>query len=129
MAPECATGGDVSCSGDVYSFGIVLLEILSRKRPTDDIFTDGLNIVKFVETNFPDRILQVVDPEVLNYHHDCSVSQEVSISTIERAMEECLYSLLRIGLHCTKSSPSERMDMRDVAANLHKLKDAYLEKI
>ena len=35
----------MSTAANVYSFGVVLLEIFIRKRPTDDMFKDGLNIV------------------------------------------------------------------------------------
>ncbi|TVT97290.1 hypothetical protein EJB05_57466, partial [Eragrostis curvula] len=126
VAPECATCGAVSCALDVYSFGIVLLEIFLRKRPTDDMFTDGLNIANFVEMNFPDRISQIVDPELHEYWHDDGLSQEASAAMKERTFA-CLLSVLDIGLRCTKASPSERMDMREVAARLHEVKKKYSE--
>lgn len=54
---------------------LFFLRFFLRKRPTD-IFADGLNIVKFVETNFPDKILQIVDPDqILENQHDGFVSQ------------------------------------------------------
>lgn len=66
---EYATGGEVSTFGDVYSFGIVLFEIFLRKRPTHDMFKDGLNIATFVEMNFPDRILLGQNPTSIYVYH------------------------------------------------------------
>ncbi|KAL2538730.1 LRR receptor-like serine/threonine-protein kinase FLS2 [Forsythia ovata] len=37
MAPEYGTEGIVSTSGDVYSYGVMLLEMYTRKKPTDEI--------------------------------------------------------------------------------------------
>ncbi|XP_052136888.1 probable LRR receptor-like serine/threonine-protein kinase At3g47570 [Oryza glaberrima] len=116
VAPEYAAGAEVSTYGDVFSFGVVLLEIFLRKKPTDDMFKDGLDIVKFVEVNFPDRLPQIVDPELL---------QETHVGIKERVLG-CLNSVLNIGLCCTKTSPYERMDMREVAARLSKIKEVFL---
>ncbi|WVZ54104.1 hypothetical protein U9M48_004962 [Paspalum notatum var. saurae] len=113
VAPESATGGPVSSAGDVYSFGIVLLEIFLRRRPTDDMFNSGLNIIKFVEMNFPDMISRIIDPELLEEQHDSS--QETSLAMKEKSLE-CLLSVLSIGLLCTKASPNERICMQEVAA-------------
>jgi serine/threonine protein kinase len=122
QSAECATGGAVSSAGDVYSFGIVLLEIFLRRRPTDDMFNGGMNITKFVEMNFPDMIPQIIDPELLEEQQD--LSQETSLAMKEKSLE-CLLSVLNIGLLCTKPSPSERICMQEVAARLHEIKKVY----
>ncbi|KAH9330820.1 hypothetical protein KI387_002928, partial [Taxus chinensis] len=36
IAPEYGVGGSVSAKGDVYSYGILILEMVIRKRPSDD---------------------------------------------------------------------------------------------
>ncbi|XP_062181743.1 putative receptor-like protein kinase At3g47110 [Phragmites australis] len=113
VAPECAGGAQVSTATDVYSFGVVLLEIFIRRRPTDDMFKDGMSIAKFTEVSFPDDVLQIVDPQLL---------QELDIC------KETLQSVLSIGLCCTKTSPSERISMQEVAAKLHGIRDAYLKE-
>ncbi|KAK9229854.1 hypothetical protein WN944_022820 [Citrus x changshan-huyou] len=38
MAPEYGREGRVSTNGDVYSFGIMLIETFNRKKPTNEIF-------------------------------------------------------------------------------------------
>ncbi|CAD6341418.1 unnamed protein product, partial [Miscanthus lutarioriparius] len=123
MTQECAAGGAVSSAGDVYSFGIVLLEIFLRRRPTDDMFNGEMNITKFVEMNFPDRIPQIIDPELLvEQQHLCP---ETSVAMKEKSLE-CLLSVLNIGLLCTKPSPNERICMQEVTARLHGIKKAYI---
>ncbi|KAL6658191.1 hypothetical protein ACP70R_003777 [Stipagrostis hirtigluma subsp. patula] len=117
-------GGQVSTAMDVYSFGVVLLEIFIRKRPTDDMFKDGMNIAKFTEINFPDNVLQIVDPQLLE---ELVLCQETPMAIKDSGIQ-CLQSVLNIGLHCTKSSPSDRMSMQDVAAKLHRTRDAYLKR-
>ena len=123
QSAECAAGGAVSSAGDVYSFGIVLLEVFLRRRPTDDMFNGEMNITKFVEMNFPDRIPQIIDPELLE--EQLHLSPESSLAMKEKIME-CLLSVLNIGLLCTKQSPNECICMQEVSARLHKIKKAYI---
>ncbi|KAF0895803.1 hypothetical protein E2562_016536 [Oryza meyeriana var. granulata] len=122
VAPECAGGGQVSTAADVYSFGVVLLEIFIWRRPTDDIFKDGLSIVKYTEMNIPDKMLQIVDPQLVPAS---GLSQEDPVTVQENAAH-CLLSVLNIGLYCTKSAPSERISMQEVAARLHTIRGSYL---
>jgi len=61
MNAEYGVGGQVTTNGDVYSYGIVLLEMLTRKKPTHDIFVEGMNLQKWVGSYFPNRLLDVVD--------------------------------------------------------------------
>nr|AHJ61056.1 Hwi1-25L2 [Oryza rufipogon] len=122
VAPECAMGGQVSTAADVYSFGVVLLEIFIRRRPTDDMLKDGLTIAKYIETNIPDKMLQIVDPQLVQ---ELGLSQEDPVCVDEIATH-CLLSVLNIGLCCTKSSPSERISMQEVATKLHRIRESYL---
>ena len=59
-------GGEASIQGDVYSFGILILEIFTARRPTDQMFDDSNNLHNFVKMVLPDRLVEIVDPYLLS---------------------------------------------------------------
>ncbi|KAA8539595.1 hypothetical protein F0562_026287 [Nyssa sinensis] len=61
-APEYGMGSEVSTSGDVYSYGILLLEMFTGKRPTDEMFSDGLSLHNYVKMALPERVEVIADP-------------------------------------------------------------------
>uniref|UniRef100_A0A6N2KQS8 non-specific serine/threonine protein kinase n=1 Tax=Salix viminalis TaxID=40686 RepID=A0A6N2KQS8_SALVM len=62
VAPEYGMGGEASTQGDVYSYGILLLEMFTGKRPTDNMFTGDFNLHSFVEAALPGRVMEIIDP-------------------------------------------------------------------
>jgi len=122
IAPEYAAGGQVSTAADIYSFGVILLEIFIRRSPTDDMFKDGMTIAKLTEINFSDNVFQIVDPQLLQ---ELEQREDITM-TIRDHAAQILQSVLSIGLCCTKTSPNERISMQEVAAKLHRIRDAYL---
>eukprot|EP01018_Ginkgo_biloba_P028003 Gb_41585 [translate_table: standard] len=106
IAPEYAVGNNISTKGDVYSYGVVLLEMLTKKKPTSEMFVEGLTLPKWVSMAFPDRIVDIVDS---------SLQRDVSDSNYEC---DCVSKLIRLGLACTKESPKDRPSMREVVSLL-----------
>ncbi|RXH94627.1 hypothetical protein DVH24_024311 [Malus domestica] len=51
---EYGMGNEVSTYGDVYSYRILLLEMLTGKRPTDEMFKDDLNLHNFIRIALPE---------------------------------------------------------------------------
>ena len=55
----------ISTKGDVYSFGVLLLQLITGCSPTDEKFNDGISLHEFVDTAFTKNIHEVVDPTML----------------------------------------------------------------
>nr|XP_034581709.1 receptor kinase-like protein Xa21 isoform X1 [Setaria viridis] len=64
--PEYGLGNRVSIYGDMYSFGVLLLEIFTGKRPTDSNFVQDLNLHRYVQIALQDQqVTSVVDQQLL----------------------------------------------------------------
>lgn len=92
---EYGLGSKMSISGDVYSYGILLLEMITRKRPTDKIFEANHNLHNFARIALPQRVMEIVDPVLL--------TEEEKFSK----MMECLISVIKIGLACSAESSKD----------------------
>lgn len=105
---EYGIGCKPSKSGDVYSFGILILEMLTGKRPTDELFQDGLNLHGYAKTALPDRGIEIVDPKILQERDENFQVQ--------------LVSMITTGVACSVESLTDRMSIRDVVSELNKTK-------
>ncbi|PON42463.1 Tyrosine-protein kinase [Trema orientale] len=135
-------GGEPSKQGDMYSYGILMLEIFTGKRPTDEMFKDDFNLHNFVKIALPERLVQVVDSALLSIEVEETTMRredgrrfnnggavEINIQSPNRIsirLEKCLVSVLEIGLACSEESPNERMNMRDVIKELLHIRNSYL---
>ncbi|KAL6280040.1 hypothetical protein ACE6H2_016921 [Prunus campanulata] len=117
-APEYGMGSDVSTNGDVYSFGILLLEMFAGKRPTDDMFNGDLNLHTYVKMAFSNRVMKIVDSTLF---------EEGTNERRVQKIEVCLNSIFRIGIECSAESPTDRLkNISDAASELHSIRDVLL---
>ncbi|KAF6998979.1 hypothetical protein CFC21_015051 [Triticum aestivum] len=119
IAPEYGLGCKISVGADVYSFGVLLLELLTGKRPTDDMFVDGLTLPIFSESMFPDLVAEMLDTHMAHEEYQ---------GCVEAWMQRYIAPLVALGLSCTVESPKDRPGMKDVCAKLSALRDDFLER-
>ncbi|KAL8260917.1 hypothetical protein R6Q59_024966 [Mikania micrantha] len=115
IAPEYGYGSSTSTKGDVYSFGILVLEMMTRKRPTDDMFAQGLSLHKWVKSHYHQHMERVVDSSLVRTTRD-------QLPDVKKMWEVALGELLELGILCTQDTPSNRPTMLDAADDLDRLK-------
>ncbi|XP_020244888.1 probable LRR receptor-like serine/threonine-protein kinase At3g47570 [Asparagus officinalis] len=121
IAPEFASTGRVSTKGDVYSFGILLLEIFTRKKPIDPMFTGESNLRRWVNDAHPASLFDIADCNLLRDEDGNERPRSDLIS-----MQACLSSIMELGIICSSDSPRERLPMKEVVPKLRKIKMEYL---
>ncbi|CAO2144442.1 unnamed protein product [Urochloa humidicola] len=112
MAPEYALGGIFSIKSDVFSFGVIILEIVSGKRTSSfHEYEDFINLLGHAWQLWKDGLwLQLVDP---------------SLDAKRHAPE--MLRCINIALLCVQENASDRPTMSDVIAMLSSETKTLLE--
>ncbi|KAK7294474.1 hypothetical protein RJT34_17363 [Clitoria ternatea] len=108
-APEAAQHCQISQKCDVYCFGVVILEILTGKFPSQYLSNGkgGTDVVQWVANAISEgRELELLDPEIAS-------SRKNSVHEMEQ--------LLHIGAACTESNPEHRLDMMEAIRRIEKI--------
>ncbi|KAK7277801.1 hypothetical protein RJT34_22818 [Clitoria ternatea] len=108
IAPEYGYTLKVDEKIDIYSYGVVLLELLTGKMPLDPAFEESIDIVGWIRKKKSNKaLLEALDPTIA--------------SQCKHVQEEMLL-VLRIALLCTAKLPKERPSMRDIITMLGEAK-------
>ncbi|KAK2636922.1 hypothetical protein Ddye_031714 [Dipteronia dyeriana] len=124
-APEYGLGNEVSTNGDVYSYGILLLEMVTRKKPTDTMFEGDLNLHSLARMALPGRVMDIVDPMLIN--EEMAATDDRLRQALNNSGEECLISMVRIGVACSMESPQDRMNINHVVHELQSVRKILLQ--
>nr|CAD1840890.1 unnamed protein product [Ananas comosus var. bracteatus] len=109
IAPEYGYTLKVDQKSDIYSYGVVLMELLTGKRPIEPEFGESQDIVGWIRERLrSDRAEAVLDPSIGG-------------GQCKHVQEEMLL-VLRIAVLCTAKLPKDRPSMRDVLTMLGEAK-------
>ncbi|KAM7490910.1 hypothetical protein LguiA_033831 [Lonicera macranthoides] len=101
MAPEYAMGGHFSIKSDVFSFGVLLLEIISGKKNTGFYQSESLNLLGHAwDLWISDKASELKDPSIA-YPPTSRVLRYVNV-----------------GLLCVQENPTDRPTMSHVVSML-----------
>ncbi|KAL3327251.1 hypothetical protein AABB24_037783 [Solanum stoloniferum] len=108
IPPEYAYTMQVTAPGNVYSYGVVLLEILTTRLPVDEAFGEGVDLVRWVHGasargETPEQIL------------------DARLSTISFAWRKEMLAALKVALMCTDTIPAKRPRMKKVIEMLQEV--------
>lgn len=109
IAPEYAYTLKVDEKSDIYSFGVVLMELLTGRMPVDPEFGEAGSIVEWVREKIRSRqgLVEALDSNIGAMHNH---------------VQEEMILVLRIALLCTSKWPKDRPSMRDVVTMLAEAK-------
>ncbi|KAL1834140.1 hypothetical protein ACET3Z_003791 [Daucus carota] len=103
IAPEYAYTLRVNEKSDTYSFGVVILELVTGRLPVDPEFGEK-DLVKWVCTSLDQKgIDHVIDPK------------------LDSCFKEEICKVLNVGLICTSPLPINRPSIRRVVKMLHEI--------
>ncbi|GLJ30440.1 hypothetical protein SUGI_0602580 [Cryptomeria japonica] len=102
FAPEYAYSTKVTVKSDIYSFGVVLLELITGKNPVEEEFGENRDIVYWISRKVLSR----------------EGASEVLDSRIWHSYKNEMIQALKIAVMCVNKLPNERPSMRDVVQML-----------
>ncbi|EYU40944.1 hypothetical protein MIMGU_mgv1a022927mg [Erythranthe guttata] len=116
IAPEYGLGGLVSTRCDVYSYGVMVMETFTRKRPSDDMFNGDLTLKNWVQSSLNNESSsEVIDANLLNSENEQDFEKNV----------QCVSSILDLSLKCCAESSGDRINMKEVITELQKIKGRF----
>ncbi|KAI5326732.1 hypothetical protein L3X38_035806 [Prunus dulcis] len=109
IAPEYGYALKVDEKTDIYSYGVVLLELITGKMPLDPTFGEAVDIVEWVRRKMRNK-------KALEEALDASIAGQC------KHVQEEMLLVLRIALLCTAKLPKDRPSMRDIITMLGEAK-------
>ncbi|XP_057490489.1 receptor protein-tyrosine kinase CEPR1-like [Actinidia eriantha] len=98
MAPEYAYSSKATTKCDIYSFGVVLMELITGRKPVEADFGENKNIICWVSTKVETK----------------EGAMEVLDNRLSGLYKEEMIKVLKIAIRCTYKTPGNRPTMNEV---------------
>ena len=92
------------------------METFTKRKPTEEMFTENWSLKQWVKASYPGAVMETIDETLLNGEEETKVSHKI-----------CLLSVIELALDCSRERPEERINMKEVAVRLKKIKQRLLE--
>ncbi|WOL14186.1 putative inactive receptor kinase [Canna indica] len=112
-APEVTDSRKVSQKADIYSFGVLLLELLTGRAPQQAILNEeGIDLPRWVQSVVREEwTAEVFDVELLRY----------------QSVEEDMVQLLQLAIDCVAQYPDKRPPMTEVVIRIGEIQKSSLD--
>ena len=109
---EYAYTVNVNEKSDIYSFGVVILELVTGRQPIDPEFGENIDLVKWVYNKIEKKngLHEMLDP------------------TLADCFKEEMTMVLKVGLLSTNAMPTNRPSMRRVVEMLQEANPQHKAK-
>ena len=101
----------------MYSYGILLLEMFTGRRPTDSELQDSHTLHNIVKLSLPERVKEVIDQSLL-----------LELDESGKLINKCITAIFEIGIIYSMVSPKDRMEICDAANELCSIKNLFLRE-
>ncbi|CAL4968072.1 unnamed protein product [Urochloa decumbens] len=122
--PEYGAGNVVSTEGDIYSYGILIIEMITGRRPTDNAFDGILGLRNHVEMALNNNVMSAVDVELVT---EIGNEQTTVGGSSSKIKVNSLMSLLKLALLCSVETPSRRASTEAIIKELQVIKRALAQ--
>ncbi|XP_057532395.1 receptor protein-tyrosine kinase CEPR1 [Amaranthus tricolor] len=105
MDPDYATTSKATTKCDVYSYGVVLMELVTGKKPVEAEFGENKNIINWVSTNIETKegAMEILDKQISGMYR------------------EDMIQVIRLAIRCTARTPTPRPTMSEIVQFLSEI--------
>ncbi|KAL1314591.1 hypothetical protein HN51_041403 [Arachis hypogaea] len=114
-APEYATSGKLTRRSDIYSFGVLLLELITGRRAYDENRGHDKHLVDWARPKFKDRknYSKLADPKLQDHYSGSGLTMAIELASM-----------------CLREEPRQRPDAADIVIALDFLSSKqYVQRV